>query len=494
MIQIIKNFNNLVKNTIFKVKNKTNNKSKISSFNKYLITFIGTLFIYIFYLLTPLLYDKTWLQINIERKLISEFKINISTSADISYRILPSPHFLIKNSKILINDNKNHKSVADVKNLKIFLSQKNLFNKANMVVKKIIIDKANFSLLRKELKIINNASNNQFSKKKIIISDSNIFFKDNLDEVISIIKINKAILFFDDKKQLNLFNLKGIIFGIPFILDFIGKNDSIIKKKINFEAKSLKLNIFNEFTVKNNNFDTGENIISFLNSSIKTKFDIKKKLIIFESSNSRLNSSKINYNGKLSINPFDLVLDIDLGNYRVSKLFNLNFILEEFFKSKILYNNNLSINASLLASTNLQEEIFQNAKIDLNIINGKINFDNSRFTNDKIGFFELDNSNLFLKNNELIINTDILIVIKNSKNLFSFLNTNKKSRKEVKNILINLDYEFLSKQIKFNNIKINNNEVSAQFLNVLEDFSDININNLIKSRRLINQLFNIYEG
>ena len=139
MIQIIKNFNNLAKKTIFKVQNKTNNKLRISSFNKYLITFISLIFFYLFYLLIPLSYDKAWVQINIEKKLINEFKVNISTSADISYRILPAPHFLIKNSKILINDTKNQKSIADVKNLKIFLDQKNLFNKEKMLIKKVFL-------------------------------------------------------------------------------------------------------------------------------------------------------------------------------------------------------------------------------------------------------------------------------------------------------------------------------------------------------------------
>ena len=99
MKQIVKKFNNIVKKTIFKVQNKTINNFKISSFNKYLITFIGLLFLYIFYLLIPLLYDKTWVQNNIEKKLLNEFKMNVSTSADISYRILPAPHFLIKDSR-----------------------------------------------------------------------------------------------------------------------------------------------------------------------------------------------------------------------------------------------------------------------------------------------------------------------------------------------------------------------------------------------------------
>tara|TARA_B100000795_G_scaffold17685_1_gene11752 strand:+ start:519 stop:782 length:264 start_codon:yes stop_codon:yes gene_type:complete len=39
MKNIAKNFNNLIQKTIFKVKNKTNNKFKISSFKKYFITF-----------------------------------------------------------------------------------------------------------------------------------------------------------------------------------------------------------------------------------------------------------------------------------------------------------------------------------------------------------------------------------------------------------------------------------------------------------------------
>ena len=69
MKKIIKNFNKLVQRTIFKVQNKTNNSLKISNFNKYLISSIALLFIYLFYLLIPLLYDKTWIQTEIEKKL-----------------------------------------------------------------------------------------------------------------------------------------------------------------------------------------------------------------------------------------------------------------------------------------------------------------------------------------------------------------------------------------------------------------------------------------
>ncbi|MDB4082072.1 hypothetical protein N9500_04020, partial [Candidatus Pelagibacter sp.] len=132
MKKIIKNFNNSIQRTIFKVQNKTNNNFNISNFNKYLISFIGLLFIYLFYLLLPLLYDKTWLQTNIENKLRDEFRVNLSTSANITYRILPAPHFLIKDSKILVEDKNKKKSIAEIKDFQVFLYQGNFFDKKKL--------------------------------------------------------------------------------------------------------------------------------------------------------------------------------------------------------------------------------------------------------------------------------------------------------------------------------------------------------------------------
>ena len=99
MKKIVKIFNNFIKRTIFKVENKTNDKFHVSNFSKYTITAIVVLFIYIFYLSIPLLYDKNWVQNKIVTKLSDEFNINLSNSFDISYRILPKPHYLIKDTK-----------------------------------------------------------------------------------------------------------------------------------------------------------------------------------------------------------------------------------------------------------------------------------------------------------------------------------------------------------------------------------------------------------
>ena len=493
MKQIIKNFNNLVKRTIFNVQNKTNNNFNISGFNKYLITFIASLFVYLFYLLIPLLYDKAWVQTSIESKLLNEFKINISTSSDISYRILPSPHFLIKDSKILVAEGTKIKSVAEIKDLKIFLSQKKFFNKEKVDIKKITINNANFSLLRSDLKLLNKSISKKFSNKKIKINNSNIFFKDNLGEIISIIKVDKTTLFFDDKELSNVFNLKGEIFNIPFTFDLNNRNDSSKYKEVNFTSKGLQLNIFNKSNIVKE-LTSGVNSISFLESTINTRYNIKERLIAFKSDNSRLVNSQVSYNGELLINPFDLNLNINLANYKVSKLFNINPILIEFIKSGLLFNDNISVNTSITVNSNIKNEIFQNAKINFNIINGKINFNKTKFINDDVGSLQFNNSNLLYKNNELVFNSDILIDIKNSKNLFSFLNTNRLSRKDFKTILINLNYSFLDNKIKFNSVKIDNYDANSEFLTIIDGFNDNDLNNFNKSRRILNELIKAYAG
>ena len=494
MKQFVKNFNNLVKKTIFKVENKTNNKLKISSFNKTLITFIGLLFLYVFYLLIPTIYDKDWVKDNIQTKLLREFKLNLNFIEDISYRILPAPHFLIKDSNLRSNNPSSEKSIAEIRDLKIFLSQLNFFNKEKMVIKKVIINNANFSLLQNDLKELNNSTNRKFSNKEIKVNKSNLFFKDNLGEIISIIKVDKANLFFDDKKLENQFNLKGNIFAIPFTFELKIKNDLTIVKNFLFKAKSLRLDIFNSSIKKKDNSAIGNSIIYFLRSKIDTEYKLIDESIIFKSKDSKIRNYKIKYDGEISINPFDLNLNISLNNNKISRLFNLNPTLIEFFKSGLLFNDNINLNTTITINSKTGENLFDDAEIYFNIRNGKINFNNTKFTNKKIGSLELNDSSLFLDNNRLVLNMNLFFNISNSAHLFSFLNTKKESRKEIKNVLVNIDYDFSSNEIKFNKIKINKNELNNQEMLVLEGFNDNYSNNLIKTRRLLNELFSVYAG
>jgi len=483
MKQIVKNFNKLIKKTIFKLKNKTNNKFHVSSFNKYIITAICILFAYIFYLLIPLLYDKNWVQNKIVNKLSSEFNINLSNSFNISYRILPKPHYLIRDSKT---------SLVEIKTLNVFISQNNFFNKESTRINEVSIKEANFFLLSNDLKTLYKNSENKFSEKKIKINNSNIFLKDNLNEVISIIRISNAFLFFDKKNLFNLFDLNGEVFNIPFELNY--QNTINSQKKIKIKTPDLKLKIINKFFKKNEVSNNGMNNISILSSSINTKYNIKDQIVIFQSDGSRVYNSKINYNGQLAINPFDLNLKINLYDYKISNLFTPNSIINEFIKSGLLFNENVSVHSLVNIESTKKDEIFNQAKIELRVLNGKISFDKSVFINNNIGLMEISDSDLFLENDKLFLSSNLSIDIKNIDRLYSFLNTSKNSRKNIKNIKLNIIYDFLSNQIELKNIKINDNDVSSQFNNIAEGFNDINSNNLTKSRRLLNQLIGLYEG
>ena len=125
---------------------------KISNLSISIILFITLSFLYLFYLSIPTLYNKDALQKDITNKLIKEFKINFSLSSNIKYLILPAPHVLVENVKIFDNDLKDPKELSQIKKLKIYISQKNLFDQNDLKIKKILIEDANFLIKNKSYK------------------------------------------------------------------------------------------------------------------------------------------------------------------------------------------------------------------------------------------------------------------------------------------------------------------------------------------------------
>ena len=238
----------------------------------------------------------------------------------------------------------------------------------------------------------------------------------------------------------------------------------------------------------------GQNIISFLNSKINTNYKIENDIMIFNSTSSQIKNSKISYDGDLSINPFDLNLNINLDNFDLGKLFDNSSILNELIKTELLFNDNISMSTSITTNSNKKNKFFQYAKINFNIIDGKLNINNTILINKKIGTLELENSDLSYKDDKLILNTDIIVNIKDYGKLFSLLQTNKRFRKPVTNILINLDYNFLSKEINFNNIKVDNQQINDELLRIVEGFNDNELNNWNKNKRVLNIFFEAYEG
>ena len=171
---------------------------KISNLSMSIILFITLSFLYLFYLSIPTLYNKDALQKDISNKLIKEFKINFSLSSNIKYLILPAPHVLVENVKIFDNDLKDPKELSQIKKLKIYISQKNLFDQNDLKIEKILIEDANFLVQNKSYEFFDDYLKNQLSKKKFTIKNSNFFFKDKNNKTISIFQVKKIILFYDE--------------------------------------------------------------------------------------------------------------------------------------------------------------------------------------------------------------------------------------------------------------------------------------------------------
>ena len=496
----IKYFRFLYNKILLKQQTKTNkffsNKSefKISNFNKYLIVFISIIFLFLFYCLIPTLYDKNWIQNTLEKKLLKDFNVNFSLSSDISYEILPSPHFTIKNAKIINEDNPKLRELAEIEKFKIFISKKKLFNKKNLKINSISINNANFYIQKNDLNFFNNILSNSFLLKKIRIKKSNIFIENNENETISIIKIPEGKLFHDKLNLMNVLDLKGEVFNTPFLLTF-NKNLSLLKfNEINIDLKKIDLNFFNKSSKNFQNITEGLNTFTILNSKLVTKYQFNKDVLNFNSTKSRIKQSNINYKGKISLNPFDLVLDINLESLKLSELIDPNGIFLEFFKNKIFFNKKLSVKSTLQSSNIKDSDIFDKIKITFNMKNGKVDFNNTVLIKDNVGMLKIINSNLHFVNDRLILTSQINVELTNLKKFYSILQTPKEYRKEIDNIVINFNYDFLDNKTNIGSFKINNTATNDEVESILGYFNSQKKNNFIKTIIFINKLFEVYSG
>ena len=468
---------------------------KVSNFNKVLIFLITLLFCYFFYLTIPNLYDKLWVQKIIEKKLKKEFNINFNLSSDITYVILPSPHFIMKDVIILDNKIKKNEKIADVKILKVFINQKNLFKKENLSIKKIALEESNFLFNQKNFKYLPKFINRKLSEKKIEIKKSNFFFKNQTNEdILSITKLLKVKIFYDEEKSLNIINLDGEIFNIPFTAKF--KNDfENLNLKSEIESKKIKLNFENTQNNKNE-VKTGLSDISLFNAKLIHEYKIEKKSFILKSNNSILLNNNISYNGEINFKPFFFFLNVDLNKIDLFKLFNQDSIFIELLKSEIFYNDNLNLLISLKSSKIAKIKIFENLLLNFKIEQGIIDFNESKIKLNKIGNIELSQSNLFFNEGELELNGELIFKINNQDKFYQYFQTKKKSRKKINNIKINFNYNVQKNIFEFNNIFIDNKKTSIEIENFLTNYNleKKSFKNFIEIKNFTNRVLDNYDG
>ena len=488
----------ILKKTIINKLTKLPKLTKISNFNKSVIIFISLLFSYVFYLSIPSLYDNGRIQKDFTNKILNEFKINISISSDISYSILPSPHFVVKNAKIFNDDLDKPKEISQIKKLNIYVSQKNLFDQDNLNITKIIIQDANFLIQKNDFKFIDKFLQKKFSKKKITIKNSNVFYKDSREQIISIFPISKINIFYNEKKLINEFISVGQVFNIPFKFNW-SKNFEVDSKSTTLlKLKKLNIEMLNESSTKNNNYYLKNNF-NIGNFNLDTEFKLKDELMDFSSIETRLVNNNINYKGQIYFEPFNFKLDVNLYKIDFKRFFDSLDFFKELLKLDILYNQNLSSKITLSSKNLVNNKLFDNSKILFNVAGGKINFDNSYLHNKKIGKLILSSSNIGLADGELIFSGNLVFNIYNQKEFYRIFQIPKINRKLLKKVFIELEANLFSNEVFINNFKINNlqSSLNKEEKIILEKY-DFNKNNKIKNwidlKNSIRKNFAAHEG
>ena len=155
---------------------------------------------------------------------------------------------------------------------------------------------------------------------------------------------------------------------------------------------------------------------------------------------------------------------------------------------KFINNKNLNYEIKLNSKKIKNHRLLKNLVVKLNFKESKLNFDNSKIIFD-------ENVNITLTNTEFV--NQILIIlflqeklnfkIKNSKKLYKFFQTNKKYRKEIKEIKVSFKINLLDNSYSLEKISIDN-QSNDQIQNVIKYYNKNNFN--IFKRIEIKNLFN----
>ena len=474
-------------------------KIRISLLSRYLILFIILLFSCLFYLSIPTLYNHGQLQKDLTKKLLQEFNLNTALSANIHYKILPSPNFEISNVLLNTNDNNKFNDYAQIKTMKIYVSLKNLHSQNRLEIKNIVILKANFNINKNSYNYVNNYFKNKLSNKKIQIKKSKIFFKESnsTKNVVALSTISKSSLFYDKKDNVNKINIEGSIYNTKYNLSLLRNTYKKNTTDLLIKLKKLNAIIKNEFVSEKNtkNSYSGKASINFSGSEINTIYNKVDKLITLNSEKSQLNNHTFNFKGEIITSPFHYSLDVNLETINVAKLIASLSKLKNLLDEKILLNDNLSGRITFNINSLKGIKFFDGAKVDLKIIDGKLMLSNSTLTSNKIGKMFFIDSVLETVDNKTIFKSKILFKISDQKKFYQKLLISKNHRIKLNNIYLEVEKDLNIDDIKIKRIILNkkiadNSSNKTTDLTNLIDLSEINrLKNWIELKKFSSQIF-----
>ena len=235
------------------------------------------------------------------------------------------------------------------------------------------------------------------------------------------------------------------------------------------------------------------------NSKLFTKYKIDDGMINIYSEDTDLINNDVNYLGKISLNPFDLKLDINLKKLDIKKFLKSSSAFVEFLKSNLFFNKNLSSTITLNSENIIKNKLFNYCKIIMNYRYGEINFNNSYLASDKVGILNLYSSSLNIINEEMIFTGRFKFEIRDQEGFYKVFQISKSTRKPVTNIFFDINFNLFNNKItiknfQFNELKYESSDAIKSILNEYNNNEKNKTKNWIDIKNFTNKLFRIYEG
>ena len=489
-IKFFKNISNLINNLLEKNLNKLNFKNfkNLSRNNIIVLTFVAVVVLFISYLLLPTFYKQTDISKELKNQLFNNYNFEFKFNEKLNYNFFPKPHFISENA-ILISD-KNE--LSNIKKIKIFISFKNLFSLKNIKVKDLILENANFNLNKTNYNFFTKLLDKNLNNNVIKIKNSNIFFRNQNEEVLLINKVVNLKYYYDESKLKNFMNADSELFNIPYsIVSYKNEKKHILFSKININF--LKLQIENELIYNENNY-LGISQIKLKNLKRNIEYFVKENLFEFNYYD-KIENQKVFYEGKFNFKPFYSEISGKSDILNLSYLFDTNAILVHLLKTEILNDNNIDFQLKIKSKEILSNNNIKNLKINSKIKDGFIDGDNTEFEWRDFAKFKLNQSLIYVKNGELVLDGKLEINIKNYNAFYKFLLTPKKYRKEIKKIDLNFIYNFDRKIANLKNINIDNknhDRVNKIFKKV--ELRKDKLQNKIYFKNILNKAIKAYSG
>ena len=419
--------------------------SKIKKINsaKIILPSIIIFFTAILLLSLPVLLNYNSIQNVIEKKVSSEFKINLNILDDISLEVFPKPHYLVKKAKLDLNIDNDNSSIIKTKNLKIFIPIKKLYSKSNIIIEGIEIEKANIYF---NFEDILDFRNHLYFKitKPIYIKKSNFFLIDNNKKTILISPIKKINYLINENSNSKELKIIGNIFDINFNSVWKRSYDKPKNSSLDIKLKNPNFFIKNFFLYEDKLNFSGETSINFLDEEIIINY-LKKNKKIFINSPDESKNQTIKLNSKIELEPFSIDALIQFNEKNIN--FFVNNLLNIILNSKEEYLGNITGNLTLVAN-NLKNKIINNGKIHFSINEKKIKLENSIFEINDIGKVKSD-FRYYENEGDLIFASENIFEITNKKKFSRKFQISSKYIKDLHRIYFDLEKIFIVMKFQF---------------------------------------------